>query len=173
MLPQTLANVLFSGPCVALCIFGLPFVVPFAHRRFRVPIDWIVIVGALVVFGIAGSLAGGVIAIALGLVGPRQPFVSWYADAAKMAVFFTVIFGLSGVFMHELRARMSAETRLASLEARVDPHFLFNTLNSIAALVRDRPADAERVIEQLSTRIRRPPALPYRGCRCRRWSRTA
>src|SRR6185369_6496047 len=33
-------------------------------------------------------------------------------------------------------------------------HFLFNTLNSIAALVRDRPADAERVIEQLSSLMR-------------------
>src|SRR5207245_321098 len=50
--------------------------------------------------------------------------------------------------------RLAAEAQLASLEARVDPHFLFNTLNSIAALVRDRPADAERVIEQLAALMR-------------------
>jgi LytS/YehU family sensor histidine kinase len=57
--------------------------------------------------------------------------------------------------------RLAAEARLASLEARVDPHFLFNTLNSIAALVRDRPADAERVIEQLSSLMR--SSLDRRG----------
>ena len=154
MLLQTLANILASGPCVALCIFGLPFAVPFAHRRFRVPIDWIFIVGTLVVFGMAGSLAGGLIAMPIGLLSPHQTFFAWYSGTARMAIFFTVIFGLSGVFMHELRARLSAESRLASLEARVDPHFLFNTLNSIAALVRDRPADAERVVEQLSSLMR-------------------
>src|SRR3954468_19588654 len=67
---QTVANILASGPCVAFCIFGLPFAVPFAHRRFRVPIDWIFIVATLVVFGMAGSLAGGLIAMPLGLLSP-------------------------------------------------------------------------------------------------------
>ena len=47
-----------------------------------------------------------------------------------------------------------AEAQLASLESRVDPHFLFNTLNSIAALVRENPAAAERVIEQLASLMR-------------------
>ena len=151
---QSFANVLFSGPCVALCVFGLPVVVPLAHRRFRMPMDWIFIVATLVVFGLAGSFAGGMIGIALGIIPANQPFTTWYAVAARVAVFFTVIFGMGGTLTHELRARMSAETRLASLESRVDPHFLFNTLNSIAALVRDRPADAERVIEQLSALMR-------------------
>jgi signal transduction histidine kinase len=151
---QSLANVLLSGPCVALCVFGLPVVVPFAHRRFRMPIDWIFIVGMLIVFGLAGSLAGGMIAIVLGLIPSPQPLATWYGEVARVAVFFTVIFGLGGALTHELRGRLSAETRLASLESRVDPHFLFNTLNSIAALVRERPADAERVIEQLSTLMR-------------------
>src|SRR5262245_11150442 len=36
-----------------------------------------------------------------------------------------------------------AEAKLASLESRLRPHFLFNTLNTIAALVRDDPAAAE------------------------------
>ena len=35
--------------------------------------------------------------------------------------------------------RLATEAQLASLESRVNPHFLFNTLNSIAALVRDDP----------------------------------
>jgi signal transduction histidine kinase len=47
-----------------------------------------------------------------------------------------------------------AEAKLASLEGRLHPHFLFNTLNSIAALVRDDPRAAETMVEQLSELLR-------------------
>jgi len=47
-----------------------------------------------------------------------------------------------------------AEARLASLEGRLHPHFLFNTLNAIAALVREDPRAAETMIEQLSELLR-------------------
>jgi sensor histidine kinase YesM len=171
---QTFANILFSGPCVALCIFALPVVVPLWHRKFSMPVDWIFIFGTLVAFGLAGSFVGGAAAVAIGLIPRSEPFMTWYAGASRVAVYFTVIFGLSGTFVHELRARLAkttvalrtkerdeaearrlaAEAQLASLESRVDPHFLFNTLNSIAALVRDNPASAERVIEQLASLMR-------------------
>jgi len=46
--------------------------------------------------------------------------------------------------------------RFAALQAQVNPHFLFNTLNTIAVLVRDddRPG-AVRIVEQLSDVLRR------------------
>lgn len=47
-----------------------------------------------------------------------------------------------------------AEAKLASLESRLRPHFLFNTLNTIAALVRDDPGAAETMIGQLSDLLR-------------------
>lgn len=47
-----------------------------------------------------------------------------------------------------------SEARLAALEGRLRPHFLFNTLNAIAALLRDDPASAERMIGQLSDLLR-------------------
>jgi sensor histidine kinase YesM len=167
-------NTLFAGSCVALCVFGLPVVVPFAHRKFPAPLDWIFIVLTLVVFGMAGCFVGGMTAKAIGLIPPSQPFGSWYAQSAKIGVYFTVIFGLSGTAVQELRHRLAsttvalrtkerdeadarrlvAEAQLASLESRVDPHFLFNTLNSIAALVRENPAGAERVIEQFASLMR-------------------
>ena len=50
--------------------------------------------------------------------------------------------------------RVATEAQLASLESRVNPHFLFNTLNSIAALVRDDPAAAERMTGQLAALMR-------------------
>jgi sensor histidine kinase YesM len=51
-----------------------------------------------------------------------------------------------------LKAKSEAE--LAALQARINPHFLFNTLNSIAALIGDDPAKAEQVLGQLSSLMR-------------------
>ena len=47
-----------------------------------------------------------------------------------------------------------AEAKLAALEGRLRPHFLFNTLNAIAALIRDAPSAAEAMIGQLSDLLR-------------------
>lgn len=48
-----------------------------------------------------------------------------------------------------------AGTRLAALQAQLNPHFLFNSLNTIAVLVRDgENRSAARVIEQLSDVLR-------------------
>jgi two-component system, LytTR family, sensor kinase len=52
-----------------------------------------------------------------------------------------------------LRADL-AEARLAGLEGKLHPHFLFNALNSIAALVRIDPRQAETMLEQLSELLR-------------------
>jgi two-component system, LytTR family, sensor histidine kinase AlgZ len=174
IIEQTLGNILFSGCCVVLCLVGLPRVVPFAHRRLRFPFDWLLIVGAIVAFGVMGSFVAGLAAIVIGVTPRGRPFMSWYPGSMKVSVYFTVIFGLSGTMIQQLRSRLAsttlalrtkerdeaearrlvAEAQLASLESRVDPHFLFNTLNSIAALVREKPADAERVIEQLASLMR-------------------
>jgi two-component system LytT family sensor kinase len=47
-----------------------------------------------------------------------------------------------------------AEAKVSTLESRLRPHFLFNTLNVIAALVREDPAAAETMIGQLSDLLR-------------------
>ena len=53
-------------------------------------------------------------------------------------------------------AEQLAGARYAALQAQVNPHFLFNTLNTIAVLVRDgdRPG-AVRIVEQLGDVLRR------------------
>jgi LytS/YehU family sensor histidine kinase len=50
--------------------------------------------------------------------------------------------------------RAATEAQLASLESRVQPHFLFNTLNSIAALIPQDPAAAEKMTGQLASLLR-------------------
>jgi two-component system, LytTR family, sensor histidine kinase AlgZ len=59
------------------------------------------------------------------------------------------------------RAPASANARLAELQSRIRPHFLFNTLNSAIALVRAEPARAEAVLEDLAELFR--SALVDRG----------
>jgi LytS/YehU family sensor histidine kinase len=55
----------------------------------------------------------------------------------------------------EAEARRAAtEAQLASLESRVNPHFLFNTLNSIASLTHSDPPGAERMTNQLASLMR-------------------
>jgi len=50
---------------------------------------------------------------------------------------------------HEL-ALAAREAELRALNAQLEPHFLLNTLNSVLALVDDRPHDARLMIERLS-----------------------
>jgi two-component system, LytTR family, sensor histidine kinase AlgZ len=68
--------------------------------------------------------------------------------------------GLAGVMFQWLRMRaqalLPAETtaRLAELQSRIRPHFLFNTLNTALALVRLDPPRAEGVLEDLAELFR-------------------
>ena len=57
--------------------------------------------------------------------------------------------------MEQERAnKLLAEARLSSLESRIHPHFLFNTLNSIAALIPSDPARAEQTVGNLASLLR-------------------
>jgi two-component system sensor histidine kinase AlgZ len=47
-----------------------------------------------------------------------------------------------------------AEARLQALQARIRPHFLFNSLNAVLALIRRDPKRAERAIEDLADLFR-------------------
>jgi LytS/YehU family sensor histidine kinase len=70
----------------------------------------------------------------------------------------------------EERARkLAIEARLCSLESRIHPHFLFNTLNSISALIAVNPERAERIVGRLAGLLRasldssNQPLIPLRA----------
>jgi LytS/YehU family sensor histidine kinase len=50
--------------------------------------------------------------------------------------------------------RLKTEAELEALRARVNPHFLFNTLNSIASLIPVDPVKAEEVVQRMSNLFR-------------------
>ncbi|MCR9105603.1 MAG: histidine kinase [Gammaproteobacteria bacterium] len=53
-----------------------------------------------------------------------------------------------------LREQQELQSRLDSLRDRIRPHFLFNTLNSIASLIESRPEAAEKAVEDLAELFR-------------------
>ena len=97
---------------------------------------------------LAGLYGGGVLAL-VGLLDP----IPWVACA-----FSGIILAAALVAALVLRAKAitpaSTTARLAELQARIRPHFLFNTLNSAIALVRAEPAKAETLLEDLSDLFR-------------------
>jgi len=54
-----------------------------------------------------------------------------------------------------------AQARLAELQARIRPHFLFNTLNTAIALVQIEPTRAEAVLEDLAELFRQALTSPH------------
>ena len=62
------------------------------------------------------------------------------------------------VFYFDLRARALSpsvtEARLQALQARIRPHFLFNSMNAALSLVRSEPRRAEQVLENLADLFR-------------------
>jgi two-component system, LytTR family, sensor histidine kinase AlgZ len=83
----------------------------------------------------------------------------WLASALAGALF-------AGLMMAALALRARGQTpaattaRLQELQSRIRPHFLFNTLNSAIALVREEPAKAEAMLEDLSELFRQALADP-------------
>jgi hypothetical protein len=88
-----------------------------------------------------------------------EAFVSWYFLFAAWASFYIALSSSAQLRAAERRAvRFEREAQAAQLRAlryQVNPHFLFNTLNSLSSLVMTRrPEEAERMIVNLSTFFR-------------------
>jgi two-component system sensor histidine kinase AlgZ len=98
--------------------------------------------------GMASAYLGGVVT-----------GVDWRSLALKSSA-ITLTVGVLGLaaFDNYWRGRLSAhrakQAQLEALQARIRPHFLFNTLNTGAALVHARPGEAERLLLDLSDLFR-------------------
>ena len=61
---------------------------------------------------------------------------------------------LSLVEREKALARETTQAELVALRAQINPHFLFNALNTIIALIEERPQEAEATVEHLSAIFR-------------------
>jgi two-component system, LytTR family, sensor histidine kinase AlgZ len=57
-----------------------------------------------------------------------------------------------------------AEARLQALQARIRPHFLFNSINAVLSLIRKQPKRAEKALEDMAERKSRFGAAGARNC---------
>ena len=91
----------------------------------------------------------------LGMFGQRQlgPIM------AQHIAISLVLYGLSLRYFYikyegQKVIKAESQARLQALQARIRPHFLFNSLNTIASLTHDAPARAEEAIENLADLFR-------------------
>jgi len=146
----------FTAAIMPLCAYAMPKLIPFACSRFRFPFDWALIILAMIGLGMAGSTVAILVLRGAGYISSGHLW-DWFVGSLRSTVIMTLLFGLAISALETMRARLaqaSAEAQLASLESRVQPHFLFNTLNSIAALVHDDPARAEKMTTDLAALLR-------------------
>src|SRR5690606_22420717 len=125
-----------------------------AARRFvngaRRPVQWTVALGVPALVAIAVSLVDA---------GPARDAT---ADAWVVLLVPRVLcaVAVSWAVIEFLRLRQlslqpsQAEGRLQALQARIRPHFLFNSLNTVLGLMRSDPRKAERTLENLADLFR-------------------
>jgi two-component system sensor histidine kinase AlgZ len=104
--------------------------------------------------GLAGVLAiGGLVTYGAWALDAARAGVPSPAGAIRAVALALLVSGfLVGYF--QLRARAFspalAEARLQALQARIRPHFLFNSLNAVLSLIRSDPRRAESALEDLA-----------------------
>lgn len=88
-------------------------------------------------------------------VGPGRPSEFVARNIMVSAIIWGIAlrhFYVRGQWQKQVRAHAAAQ--LDALQARIRPHFLFNSMNTIASLISHRPKDAERAVEDLSELFR-------------------
>jgi len=114
--------------------------------------SWLVTV--IVALGVSYSV--GVVGTVLG-AGPGVAAFETFVIQSVLAVALVSMGFLRYLFVRaQWRTQVLAESeaRVQALQARIRPHFLFNSLNTIASLISDDPAGAERAIEDLADLFR-------------------
>lgn len=96
------------------------------------------------------------------LGGPASGEAALYLRHGLIGLIMSVLllryFYLQSQWRRQQRAELLA--RIEALQARIRPHFLFNSLNSIASLVASDPARAEQAVLDLSDLFRASLACP-------------
>ncbi len=82
-------------------------------------------------------------------------FAVWACSAMVIGIFLKIWNAARIERKLEEQKRLLLEARLDALQRQINPHFLFNTLNSIASLVRFRPDQARELIVKLANILRR------------------
>jgi sensor histidine kinase YesM len=134
---------------------------------------WQIVIPGVLVFTVGGCLLAQSLLAAAGFSVSQHFWLDYY-NTLRFSVPLALVFGLGAMThatllsrvqvmelaLHEKQIaeersrKLAAEARLRSLESWIHPHFLFNTLNSISALIAFDPARAEQIVGRLATLLR-------------------
>jgi two-component system sensor histidine kinase AlgZ len=135
----------FGEPMLVLTLVALC-----AARRFLHAIGYVGALATLALFELAVGwffyeVAGSMLLDRRPLTYGQLMFTIFFVTAITIAYF-------------DLRARALspaiAEARIQALQARIRPHFLYNSINAVLSLIRSEPRRAERALEDLADLFR-------------------
>jgi two-component system, LytTR family, sensor histidine kinase AlgZ len=167
-----LVSAIYSSVYCLLFGLSMPYLgraIGCAHFRGK----WLFFGVAVVTLAAAGGLLIVRILVAVGMF-PAGDYWRAYNSNLQIVVLISLIVCFAVTAYHHLRMRLqrtelelrtqelekeralklASEAQLASLESRLHPHFLFNTLNSISALTQEDPVKADWMIQRLSALLR-------------------
>jgi two-component system sensor histidine kinase AlgZ len=143
---QALALVTALGVCISRAWLG----------RLSARGAWLGSWFVAVVVALAFSYSAGIIGTVLG-AGPGREDFGMFVLQSVLAVALVSVALFRYLFIRaQWRAQLLAqsEARVQALQARIRPHFLFNSLNTIASLIPEDPQNAERATEDLADLFR-------------------
>jgi two-component system sensor histidine kinase AlgZ len=168
----------FLASMVYATMIGVPSAIVLNWVGFRYTERFprlILLINTIVLLGTAtaGTLAAGLLFRAINLF-PGDGYWHEFTLSLPTSIVITLVLGLSissfETMRHKLQAatlelrtrqveqerayKLLAEARLSSLASRIHPHFLFNTLNSIASLIPTDPKRAEDTVGKLASLLR-------------------
>ena len=155
-------------------MFGLAM--PYLAERFgflRSPWNWITIITSLAVVALVATAAIQLLLLNSARISPERFWPEFgYKSGTVFLVALIIAISVWGYekFRDQIDAtnlqlrtqqlekeralKLLTEARLSALESRLQPHFLFNTLNNISALISENPPLAEEMIQRLATLLR-------------------
>ena len=168
----------FLSSLVYAVVIGMPsaILLNWVGFRFtnRLPrLVWLINTAVLVVTATLGCFVAGLVFQATGF---QQRWEYWVEFKSSLPTCYVIslVVGLAissfETMRHKLHSatlalgtqqaeqerayKLLAEARLSSLASRIHPHFLFNTLNSIASLIPSDPKRAEDMVGRLASLLR-------------------
>jgi sensor histidine kinase YesM len=169
---RALGPALFYANSVSLFAYALIVALAKWRPRHRLPLGPMLVLCILILVPLGCLL----VQLLLTLVDIMhwQDFWSQYFSTMRVCLPLAAVFGMGAFAFASMQQRLEAterrlqdkelaeerarklavEARLQSLKARIQPHFLFNTLNSICALIATDPVRAEQMIGRLAAMLR-------------------
>jgi sensor histidine kinase YesM len=168
-----LASFVYANSVGCVTAFVIPRVLSWSGDRYTGARRLTILLVSIPVLIVLGCAVGSGVLVMLRVIEPQRFFLETFGSL-RISFIVGPVLVLAVTAYENLRSRLAAtslalrtkerdeaearrlaaEAQLASLESRVQPHFLFNTLNSIAALIHEDPASAERVTTQLASLMR-------------------